>query len=148
MNKELKKFFSHWFSGFESGLENIDSRSRNKILQFCGEACADSYTRDIFSQAKTESSSTSELLENLSKKFPDAEYELVSDSIIRVIYNKCGCDIVSGGFVKSPLFCSCSASNLRANFQAALGKRVEVKLKASILGGAERCLFFIRILSQ
>jgi hypothetical protein len=71
---------------------------------------------------------------------------MVSDDVIRVIYNKCGCDIVSSSFVKSPLFCSCSVASLKANFQTALGKKVTVKLRTSILDGAERGLFLVKIL--
>lgn len=146
MNKELKKFFSYWFSGFQSGLENIDSRSRDKLLNCCGEACADSYTRDIFKREKSRSSNMDEFLKNLSVKFPDAEYEIVSDSCIRVMYKRCGCDIVGKGFITDPLFCRCSAANLKANFEAALGGKIEVELKDSILGGADRCLFLVRIM--
>jgi hypothetical protein len=73
MNKGLKKFFSYWFLGLQSGLENIDGRSRPRLLRYCGEACADSYTRDIFRQAKAKSSDLGQLLKNLSKKFTDAE---------------------------------------------------------------------------
>jgi predicted ArsR family transcriptional regulator len=146
MNKGLKKIFSYWFSGFESGLENIDSRYRNRLLRYCGEACADSYTKDMFRQAKAKSPDLAQFLKNLSKKLPDAEYEMVSSNVIRVIYNRCGCDIVSRGFIKSPLFCRCSVANLKANFQYALGKAVVVELEASILGGADRCLFQVKIL--
>lgn len=130
MNKGLKKFFSYWFSEFESGLKNIDSRSRPRLLRYCGEAYADSYIKDISREAKVKSSDLGQLLKNLSKKFPDAEYEMVSNNAIRVIYNKCGCDIVSRGLIKSPLFCSCSVENLKSNFQVALEKAVVVKLEA------------------
>jgi hypothetical protein len=146
INKGLKKFFRYWFLGLQSGLENIDGRSRDRLLRYCGEACADSYTKDIFRRAGANSSDLSKLLKNLSKKFPYAEYEMVSNDIIRVIYNKCGCDIVSRGFIRSPLFCSCSVANLKSNFQIAIGKKVTVKLKTSILGGSERCLFLVEIL--
>ncbi len=146
MDKQLEKFFRYWFSGFESGLKNIDSGSGNKVLQCCGEACADSYTRDIFRQAKVKSSNLGEFLKNLSKKFPAARYRLISGDTISAVYNKCGCDIVSKGFIKSPLFCNCSAANLKANFQTALGKKIEVELKNSILGGADRCSFLVKIL--
>jgi len=124
----------------------MEQKSRDTLLRLCGEACADSYTRDIFKREKRKSSNMDEFLKNLSVKFPDARYEIVSSSCIRVMYKRCGCDIVGEGLISDPLFCRCSAANLKANFKAALGRKIEVDLKESILGGADRCLFLVRIM--
>jgi hypothetical protein len=47
--------------------------------------------------------------------------------------------------MKSPLLCSCSIANLKANFETALETKIEVELKNSILGGAKKCTFLVKI---
>ena len=87
-------------------------------------------------------------LRRLAEVFPDAEYERAGARELRVRYRRCGCDLVTSGWVRTPLLCECSAHNLRENFTAALGSGVEVELVESILGGAERCELVVRLPGQ
>lgn len=155
IDRDLKNFMEFWFSGFASGLENIDESARDAVLRECGKACARSYTAGVFREAWNESTDMAEFLAALGERFPDASYELLDAEpgarpgaepgaeTIRVRYSRCGCDLVETGLVTSPLICDCSAHNLRENFAQALERPVAVTLESSILRGATRCEFSV-----
>ena len=119
--EEGNKFLVHWFAGWAEGLAELDEQSRWKMLEACGHACARSYTVQVFRAAKEASTDGASFLTELAVRFPEANYEQVAPCAIRVAYRRCACDLVELGLVTSPLLCDCSAANLRANFEAALG---------------------------
>ena len=145
MDQEQNKFLAYWFSGLINGLEKVDENSQNTILRACGTACAQSYTAQIFQQAWQQSSDLESFLELLAVKLPGASYQLNTERTISVEYKDCACDLVNQGWVKNPLLCQCSASNLQQNFAAALKRPVRVRLISSILGGAELCKFEVTL---
>lgn len=144
-DKEINYFLSYWFSGFVNGLESIDENAREAILQACGRACAQSYTVTVFQEAREQSADMAGFLAALAVKFPEASYEQLTPTTIRVRYAYCACDLVTCGLVESPLLCRCSVHNLRENFQSALGMPVTVTLESSILGGAAECVFLVSL---
>jgi hypothetical protein len=143
MDKELQHFLTHWFSGLINGLESVAAPARATILRACGQACAASYTAEVFQRAREQSADTEGFLARLAAEFPEATYTLLAPNTIRVCYTHCACDLVRRGWVQSPLLCGCSVYNLKENFERALGMPVEVTLERSILGGASRCVFLI-----
>jgi predicted ArsR family transcriptional regulator len=145
MDQGQNEFFAYWFSGFINGLEKVDENSQNTILQACGTACAQSYTAQIFQQARQQSSDLESFLALLAVKFPGASYQLITERTISVEYKDCACDLVKLGWVKNPILCKCSANNLQQNFRAALKQPVRVRLISSILGGAELCKFEVTL---
>jgi hypothetical protein len=148
MNNEQQSFLAYWFSGFINGLEQVDEISQDRILRACGLACAESYTSQAFDEARQQSYNMDSFLAQLARKFPEAVYENIDEQNILVHYHDCACDLVRQGWVKSPILCRCSTNNLRQNFEKALGKPVQVKLKSSILGGAEKCSFEVLLLEE
>jgi predicted ArsR family transcriptional regulator len=143
IDKDFHHFLTYWFSGLMKGLEELDDSSRNKILRECGKSCSQSYTAQIFREAKENSSDIDSMLKNLAKRFPGSTYERKGSNIIEVTYDKCGCDLVRLGLVKSPNWCQCSAFSLQENFQQVLGVPVSVEIQASILNGAKQCILII-----
>lgn len=141
MDCEEASFLKYWFAGFIKGLENVDEKSREMVLRACGVAFAQSYTEEVFREAKRDSVDLKSFLAQLARKFPEASYECDDEHTISVRYHESACDLVKNGWVKAPLLCKCSASNLQQNFQESLGRPVQVKLVSSILGGAEECVF-------
>jgi hypothetical protein len=140
MTDEQMDFFRYWFGGFEHSLDELDEAARARILGNCGRACAQSYTVSIFREVWQASASFEDFLQRLSRRLPDGHYELIGANTLRATYNRCGCDLVGLGFVKSPALCECSAANLRENLEAVIGKPVAVVIENSILRGAEKCL--------
>lgn len=142
MNTEYTDFLTYWFDGLAKGLENLDAPSRTTLLRACGQACARSYTAQVFRESwKRAGGDMARFLAELATRFPEATYTLVADDTVEVRYAACGCDLVQCGWVTSPVLCECSAHNLQANFEAALGTPVTVTLQASLLRGEEACVF-------
>ena len=142
-DEELERFMGYWFSGLMSGLEEVDAEARGTILRECGKACADSYTAEVFEQARQDSADLDGFLARLGRKFAEATYERIDSHAIRVSYGHCACDLVQCGLVDSPAICECSAYNLQENFARALGTPVAVTMRSSILQGAARCVFLV-----
>jgi len=143
---ECTDFLSHWFNGLAKGLEKLDAPSRTTLLRECGQACARSYTAQVFRESwERAGGDMARFLAELATRFPASTYTLVADDIVEVCYDACGCDLVRAGWVTSPVLCECSAHNLQANFEAALGRPVTVTLKASWLRHGEACLFEVQL---
>ena len=141
-----ESFLSYWFDGLAKGLENLDAPSRTTLLRACGQACARSYTAQVFRESWEQAcGDMARFLVELAICFPEATYTLVADDTVEVRYTACGCDLVKCRWVTSPVLCECSAHNLQANFEAALGTSVAVTLKASLLRGKEACVFEVHI---
>ena len=141
-----ESFLSYWFDGLAKGLERLDAPSRTMLLRECGQACARSYTAQVFRESwERAGGDVARFLAELATCFPASIYTLVGDDTVEVRYDACACDLVQCGWVTSPVLCECSAHNLQANFEAALEKPVTVTLKASLLRGGEACLFEARL---
>ncbi len=139
-------FLSYWFDGLTKGLERLDAATRTTLLRECGQACARSYTAQVFRESwERAGGDVPRFLAELAARFPASTYMLRDDGTIEVRLGACGCDLVQCGWVTSPLLCECSAHNLQANFEAALGTPVTVTLRASLLRGGEACLFEVQL---
>jgi predicted ArsR family transcriptional regulator len=141
----LKQFMTYWFSGLLNGLEQVDQKTRETILRECGKACAHSYTVQVFQDARRHSADMDTFLAHLAVKFPGATYERTDSHTIRVSYDRCECDLVKCGLVKSPIICECSAHNLEENFAQSLGTPVAVAIESSILRGEPCCAFLVSL---
>jgi len=139
-------FLSHWFGGFEAALEQMDQRSRDDLLAECGKACSGSYTRQIYVDEYRDAKDISDFLTRLKARFPESDFSITDDGTIELTYRYCACDLVSKGYLKTPLLCECSRQSLQNNWESALGSRnIAVELRHSILGGNECCKFRICI---
>ena len=145
IEKDLHEFLDYWFAGLMRGIEALDEPSRKKVLDECGRACAQSYTVQVFREAKQDSTGVDSFLQNLARRFPGAKYERDGSNTIKVTYDQCGCDLVRLGLVKSLTFCECSAANLRENFQQSLGVPASVAIESSILRGGTRCVLIVSL---
>jgi hypothetical protein len=139
----VRRFLTYWFSGLMNGLGSVDEAARKAILRECGKACAESYTAEVFQDAREQSTDMEGFLALLAARFPEAAYDLLASGSIRVRYSRCACDLVKEGLVKSSLICGCSAYNLQENFERAWGIPVRVMLESSILEGAPQCAFLV-----
>jgi len=145
IEKGLHEFLDYWFGGLLQGIEALDEPSQSKVLHECGKACARSYTAQVFREARQDSADIDAFLQNLARRLPKARYEQVGATTIKVTYTRCGCDLVRLGLVKSPIFCECSAANLRENFEQALGTSASVAIESSILRGGPQCVLMVSL---
>ena len=144
---DVVNFLSYWFSGFAKGLEDMDAPSRTVMLRECGQACARSYTAQVFRECwQRAGGDMARFLAELATRFPGATYTQTADDTIQVRYGgACGCDLVRLGWVTSPALCECSVHNLQANLEAALERPVAVTLQSSPLRGGEACVFEVKL---
>jgi len=77
IEKGLKEFLDFWFAGFMRGIEALDEHSQRKVLHECGKACAQSYTVQIFREAKQNSVDMDAFLQNLSQRGSGSKYERI-----------------------------------------------------------------------
>jgi hypothetical protein len=143
VDEDLQNFMTFWLAGLLKGLESVDKQAQETILRECGIGCAKSYTAQIFQDTRQQSTDLETFLTNLSRRFPEATYTLISPQEIQVTYSHCACDLVAHGFTQSPMLCRCSAANLQANFAQALELPVEVAIRSSILRGNTNCTFVV-----
>jgi hypothetical protein len=144
----MDNFYKYWFGGFEEALNKLDDNNRKLILKECGNACSDSYTRQVFLDAKRKSGSVEEFLEELRKTFTELMVETVEKEHQYIFtYRFCACDLVKEKLVSSPHLCECSRSSLLYNLEAVYGEgKVQVEKVQTILSGASCCRFKITIL--
>jgi hypothetical protein len=139
------RFLNYWFAGLMRGIESLDEPSRKRVLRECGKACAQSYTAQVFREARQNSTGADSFLQNLARRFPGAKYERTGSKTIKVTYDQCGCDLVRLGLAKSQALCECSAANLRENFQESLGISASVAIESSILRGGTHCVLTVSL---
>lgn len=137
------RFLRYWYAGFDRALESMDARARELLLENCGRACADSYTRKVYVDEYEKAADMDDFISRLESVFLEVKYAKTDGGYI-LTYDRCSCDIAGKGFVKSPVFCHCSACNARENWEAVVGQgNADVELIESILGGAQKCAFKI-----
>ncbi len=144
----MDNFFKYWFSGFESSLDMIDDVSRKQIFRECGKACSNSYTKQIYLNAKNNSSNEEEFIKELRKSFPEIEVSVTEKGQqYDIIYKYCACDLVKKKYIKSQHLCECSKSSLLHNWETILGEgNVKVELVQTILAGASYCQFLVNVI--
>lgn len=139
----MNNFLKHWFGGFEVAINQLDQASRNSILGACGKACSNSYTRQVFIDAKSDIKDDEEFFAALKKTFSELDIETIEQNrMYEIRYRFCGCDLVKNGFVNTPHLCECSRSSLLYNLESVWGEgHARVTLMESILAGAPCCRF-------
>lgn len=141
-------FFRHWFSGFEAALADMSEDDRERVFKQCGRACSDSLTKRIYIEEYSRSKNADDFLSRLKQRFPEINYTVIrEDAVLELTYRFCACDLVSGGYMKTPLLCGCSRQSLLYNWEAVLGEgKVKIELLESILCGSDSCRFRIYLL--
>jgi hypothetical protein len=130
-----------WITTLIDGLEkNVDEKVLSKVLEQCGRQCQSETfvkkARGIFLNSK----STDEFLEKLGRINKHIHRE---GNSVYVAYPRCYCSQVN----KIPkgklsgMYCNCSRGWVKALFEGALDKPVEVIKEKSIVGGDRECRF-------
>ncbi len=117
-----------------------------KVMQACGMKCCGPTQQKRARQFMAKSKSVEELLAKLNERgIGGGRLKLKTPNTIVGGYDWCYCGRVKQAQQPFPTdtYCQCSAGWYKSLFEAALGKPVKVKLKQSILQGADRCEFEI-----
>jgi hypothetical protein len=136
-----------YLAGLMASLDvRLDAATRQRVMQNCGQQCIGAGIITRAAAIYKASNDLDELLDQLNKMHVGGGSLRREGNLIYGYYDRCYCGLVSQAKGKiSPSYCLCSCGWYKALFEGALGKPVEVKLLQSLLGGASRCAFEIRI---
>ena len=143
----MSELIRRWLTALLAGIdEHIDEQTRSKLMETCGTVCARHHASiDIAKSVKQESKDIDGFLEKLNqqKDYWCGKWVREGD-IIYSVCEECGCPLVLAGLVElSPTFCDCSRGWVKAVFETALGKPVEVELTQAIGRGDKVCKFVV-----
>jgi predicted hydrocarbon binding protein len=117
-----------------------------KVMGACGMKCCGPTQQKRAKQFMAESKSVEDLLARLNERgIGGGRLKLKNPNTIVGGYDWCYCGRVKQTQQPFPTdtYCHCSAGWYQSLFEAAFGKPVKVKLKQSIIQGADRCEFEI-----
>ncbi len=132
-----------WIAALVEGLDkNVDEKTRERILEQCGRQCQSQTfikkARDIYSK----SADVEDFLEKFGKIYKHLHKE---GKGLYIIYPRCYCSQVNK-IPKGKLsatYCNCSRGWVKALFEGALGRPVDVFMEQSIVKGDKQCKFRI-----
>jgi len=120
--------------------ENVDEETRAKILEKCGRQCQSENFIKKARKIYEETGSIDEFLDQFGQVYKNLHRE---GDRVYIIYPKCYCPnvnkIPTGKL--SATYCNCSRGWVKALFEGALGRPVEVIMEKSIVKGDEQCRF-------
>lgn len=141
----MGKRTENWVMCLMAGLDrHVDEKTRLKVLEQCGRQCQ---SQGFIKKAKVlfqESKNTDEFLEKLGQAYKHIHRE--GDKVY-IIYPKCYCSQVNK-IPKGKLsatYCNCSRGWVKALFEGATGKPVEVTMENSIIKGDKQCKFKVAL---
>lgn len=128
-----------WIATLMDGLsKNVDEKTLAKVLEQCGRQCQ---SQSFIKKARSlyeKSKSTDDFLDKLGKVYKHLHRE---GDRLYVVYPTCYCaqvnKIPKGRL--SGTYCNCSRGWVKALFEGALGRDVEVIKEKSIIGGDSEC---------
>jgi predicted hydrocarbon binding protein len=138
---------AEWIRNAVQRLEQeVGDATAKKVMRACGMKCCGSTQRNRAKQFMDESKSVTELLAKLNEAgIGGGRLKLLDETMIVGGYDRCYCGRVKQTETPFPTdtYCHCSTGWYQSLFEAAFDKPVKVRLKQSILQGADTCEFEI-----
>jgi hypothetical protein len=136
-----------WINAVIEGIgKELDEESQERILAYCGKACALCESVGMLKELKKQSHTLDEILDAINEEIPWCGRWVREGNTIRSICTSCECPLVRHNIVNySPVLCKCSKGWVRTIFEEALDHPVKVELKRSIGCGDSVCEFVVEI---
>ena len=129
-----------------AGLEKLDQATRLRIMERCGEACAEYEGLEIARKIAEETDDIDEIVERTNEEILWCGRWVREGDRITTVCTDCGCPLVRHRIVNlTGTFCLCSRGWVKAIFETLLKRPVEVELKKCIGRGDETCNFAVII---
>ncbi len=143
-NKMNEKEF---FKNLEDGIVELLQDEQAKVFRQCAENCASSF---VLQEMRRQFEECGCSLDTQYKKYGRTEYfyaDIIEPGrIYEIGYPKCFCPLVEAGFVKSAVHCECSRQSIIFVLQNLLpDKTIEVETIETVLSGAEKCKFRVKV---
>jgi len=128
-----------------AGLEGVDEETRLRIMERCGEACAETGDLRIARKIAGETDDIDEIVARANDEIALCGEWVREGERITAVCTRCGCPLVRHGVVNlTGTFCLCSRGWVRAIFEALLRRPVEVELEKAIGFGDNVCKYNVR----
>lgn len=129
------------------GLDEVDLKTRKKIMELCGEACARlDGDLEIARRISEETVDEEQIIARVNKEILWCGTWTKKDNTIQSRCTKCGCPLVRNSVVDlTGTFCYCSRGWVKNIFETVLKRPVKVELKKSIGMGDRFCKFVVYI---
>jgi len=127
-------------------LVEVDLETRKGIMESCGKACAQEDGDLAIAEGIGETvSNMAEVVERVNKELLWCGVWSQKGKSIESICTSCGCPLVRNMVIdRTATWCYCSRGWVKAIFEAALKRHVEVEVEKSIGGGDKVCKFLVR----
>lgn len=127
-----------------AGLEGVDEETRLRIMEKCGEACAETGDLDVAKRIAEETSDIDEIIEKANDRIAWCGKWAREGDKITTVCTECGCPLVRNGLVSlTGTFCYCSLGWVKTIFETLLRKPVKVELRKSIGRGDDVCEYVV-----
>jgi len=126
-------------------LDAVDLETQKEIMESCGRACAeDDGDLAIAEEIGRTTNNVTEVVERINRELPWCGIWSQEGRKIESTCTKCGCPLVKSKAINyNATWCYCSRGWVKAIFEAALKKHVEVELEKSIGRGDSICKFVV-----
>ena len=124
--------------------EHVDEETAAKVLEQCGRQCqSESFVKKVRSIYE-KSENVDEFLDEFGQVY---KYLHREGDKIYIVYPKCYCSQVNKipAGILSATYCNCSRGWVKALFEGALGRPVDVVLEESIINGDKQCRLRINL---
>ena len=124
------------------GLGGLDEETTQRIMEKCGEACAEMGDLVLARKIADETEDIEETIARANDKIAWCGRWVRNRNTITAVCTACGCPLVRRGIVElSGTFCFCSRGWVKTVFEALLERPVRVELKKAIGRGDDVCKY-------
>jgi hypothetical protein len=124
--------------------KSVDERTRVRLMNDCGRACA--RRGGLFTLAKANTGDLKAFVSRLAGILGEGNVRFLDDKTVHWSYPHCFCELVAAGPDRlPPVYCQCSVGWVLEMFETVLQRPVRVRLIQSIKSGADSCVFRVDI---
>ena len=141
------QLLKNWMKAFFKVMgESVDEKTREKILEECGKACASYHGHiDKVLNMKKEGKNLDRILKIMNQDEMWCGEWVREGDIISTECKRCECPLILSGILElSPTFCLCSRGFVKYLFEVIMDKPVRIELKRAIGRGDDVCEFIVQ----
>jgi len=145
-NMKLLRRSGRLLNAIVKSLDEVDLKTRKRIMESCGKACAQEDGDLAIAEGIGETASNmAEVVDRVNKELLWCGVWSQKGKSIESTCTSCGCPLVRNKVIdRDATWCYCSRGWVKAIFEAAFKRRVQVELEKSIGRGDKMCKFLVR----
>lgn len=145
MEKDEQSVLKGYYQQLESNIKSLPKEMREKLYRPCAENCVNAY---VLKEQKRQFLECNGDLDLQYKKYGRSDYffaDIIEPGrVYEIGYPKCFCQMVTAGFVNSPVHCECSRQSIIYTLHTLMpDRKFKVEALHTVLSGASECRFRI-----